>query len=162
MARHHDDLLKTFSDEQREIFERFDDCWSEYASLAEEAIFVYAFRLGAQMTLNALHGGGEWMHHFCFRQFIVSTSELLHNRKGNAIAFPFLLAGAEGFEKSRARQSRAVANLQSKFAPREPQANEAWFRVLLPLPRKKPFAKANGFFQWNSPSASEIWLRHVK
>lgn len=59
MARHHNDLLKTLSDEQREIFERFDDCWSEYASLAEEAIFVYAFRLGAQMTLDALHGGGE-------------------------------------------------------------------------------------------------------
>lgn len=59
MARHHDDLLKTLSDEQRDIFERFDDCWSEYASLAEEAIFVYAFRLGAQMTLDALHGGGE-------------------------------------------------------------------------------------------------------
>jgi len=59
MARHHDDLLKTLSDEQRDIFERFDDCWSEYASLAEEAIFVYAFRLGAQMTLDALHSGGE-------------------------------------------------------------------------------------------------------
>ena len=59
MARHHDDLLKTLSDEQRDIFERFDDCWSEYASLAEEAIFVYAFRLGAQMTLDALHGSGE-------------------------------------------------------------------------------------------------------
>ena len=52
MARHHDDLLKTLSEEQRDIFERFDDCWSEYASLAEEAIFVYAFRLGAQMTLD--------------------------------------------------------------------------------------------------------------
>ena len=59
MARHHDDLLKTLSEEQRDIFERFDDCWSEYTSLAEEAIFVYAFRLGAQITLDALHGGGE-------------------------------------------------------------------------------------------------------
>ena len=59
MTRHHDDLLKTLSDEQRDIFERYDDCWSEYASLAEEAIFVYAFRLGAQMTLDALHGGSE-------------------------------------------------------------------------------------------------------
>ena len=59
MARHHDDLLKMLTDEQRDIFERFDDCWSEYASLAEEAIFVYAFRLGAKMTLDALHGGGE-------------------------------------------------------------------------------------------------------
>ena len=36
-----------------------ENCWSEYASLAEAAIFVYAFRLGAQMTLDALHGGGE-------------------------------------------------------------------------------------------------------
>ncbi|MBO5939102.1 MAG: hypothetical protein J6Q82_06345 [Clostridia bacterium] len=29
MARHHDDLLKTMTDEQKEIFEKFDDCWSE-------------------------------------------------------------------------------------------------------------------------------------
>ena len=58
MARHHNNFLKTLSDKQREIFERFDDCWSEYASLAEKAIFVYAFRLGTQMTLDALHGGG--------------------------------------------------------------------------------------------------------
>ena len=59
MARHHDDLLKTLSEEQRDIFERFDDCWSEYASLAEEAIFVYAFRLGAQMMLEILRKENE-------------------------------------------------------------------------------------------------------
>ena len=59
MARHHDDLLKTLSDEQRDIFERFDDCLSECASLAEEAIFVYVFRLGAELTFDALHGGSE-------------------------------------------------------------------------------------------------------
>ena len=59
MARYHDDLLKTLSDEQRDIFERFDDCWSEYASLAEEAIFVYAFRLGAQMMLDVLSKENE-------------------------------------------------------------------------------------------------------
>ena len=29
MVRHHDDLLKTLTDEQKEIFEKFDDCWSE-------------------------------------------------------------------------------------------------------------------------------------
>ena len=38
MARHHDDLLKTMTDEQREIFEKFDDCWSEYSSYAEEVV----------------------------------------------------------------------------------------------------------------------------
>ena len=52
MARHHDDLLKTMTDEQREIFEKFDDCWSEYSSSAEEAIFEYAFKLGARLTME--------------------------------------------------------------------------------------------------------------
>ena len=51
MARHHDDLLKTMSDEQKETFEKFHDCWSEYMSLAEAAIFEYAFKLGARLVL---------------------------------------------------------------------------------------------------------------
>ena len=52
MARHHDDLLKSMTDEQKEVFEKFHDCWSEYMSLVEAAIFEYAFRLGAQMMLE--------------------------------------------------------------------------------------------------------------
>ena len=52
MARHHDDLLKSMTDEQKEIFEKFDDCRSEYMSNAEATIFEYAFRLGAQMMLE--------------------------------------------------------------------------------------------------------------
>ena len=52
MARHHDDLLKTMTDEQKEIFEKFEDCWGEYASFDEEAIFEYAFRLGARFTME--------------------------------------------------------------------------------------------------------------
>ena len=27
MARHHDTLMTTMTDEQKDIFERFDDCW---------------------------------------------------------------------------------------------------------------------------------------
>ena len=54
MARHHEDLEKSFTDEQKEIFEKFHDCWSEYASLAEEAIFAYAFKLGAKMMLETV------------------------------------------------------------------------------------------------------------
>ena len=54
MARHHEDLEKSFTDEQKEIFEKFHDCWSEYASLTEEAIFVYAFKLGANLMLEIL------------------------------------------------------------------------------------------------------------
>ena len=52
MARHHDDLIKTMSEEQKEIFEKFDDCWSEYTSLSEAAIFEYAFKLGMQMAIE--------------------------------------------------------------------------------------------------------------
>ena len=55
MARHHDDLKKTMSEEQIEIFEKFDDCWSEYASKAEKAIFSYAFKLGARLMLETLN-----------------------------------------------------------------------------------------------------------
>lgn len=59
MARHHDNLLKVLTEEQRNIFERFDDCWSEYASLAEEAIFVYTFRLGARTMLDVMLSTAE-------------------------------------------------------------------------------------------------------
>ena len=54
IARHHEELEKDFTDEQKEIFEKFQDCWSEYASLAEEAIFEYAFKLGAKLMLESL------------------------------------------------------------------------------------------------------------
>ena len=52
MARHHEDLEKSFSDEQKETFEKFHDCWSEYMSLAEAALFEYAFKLGARLVLE--------------------------------------------------------------------------------------------------------------
>ena len=42
------------TDEQKEIFEKFHDCWSEYASKAQKAIFSYAFKLGARLVLETL------------------------------------------------------------------------------------------------------------
>ena len=54
IARHHDNLLNSMTDEQKDIFEWFDDCWSEYASMAEKSIFVYAFRLGARIAIEVL------------------------------------------------------------------------------------------------------------
>ena len=54
MARHHEELEKNFTDEQKEIFEKFHDCWSEYASLAEAAIFEYAFKLGAKLMHDVM------------------------------------------------------------------------------------------------------------
>ena len=54
MARHHEDLEKTFNEEQKEIFKKFYDCWSEYMSLAETAIFEYACKLGSRLIYEAL------------------------------------------------------------------------------------------------------------
>ena len=54
MSRHHEVLEKSFTDEQKEIFEKFHDCWSEYMSLAETTIFEYAFKLGMQIAIEAL------------------------------------------------------------------------------------------------------------
>ena len=55
MARHHEYLEKTFSNEQKEIFDKFHDCWSEYMSLAEAAIFEYAFKLGMDIAISVLY-----------------------------------------------------------------------------------------------------------
>ena len=49
-----EDLEKSFSDEQKEVFEKFHDCWSEYMSLGEAAIFEYAFKLGMQLAIETL------------------------------------------------------------------------------------------------------------
>ena len=54
MARHHEDLERTFSEEQKETFEKFHDWWNEYMSLAEAAIFEYAFNLGMQISIEVL------------------------------------------------------------------------------------------------------------
>ena len=45
-------LGKPFADKQKEIFEKFHDCWDEYISLAEAAIFEYAFLLGARLAME--------------------------------------------------------------------------------------------------------------
>ena len=54
MSKHHDELQKSLNKEQKELFEKFHDCWSEYISLSEAAIFEYAFKLGANLMLNTL------------------------------------------------------------------------------------------------------------
>ena len=54
MARHHEELEKSPTDEQKEPFGKFHDCWNEYMSLAEAAIFEYAFKLGMQIAIETL------------------------------------------------------------------------------------------------------------
>ena len=50
IARHDEDLEKLLTEEQKAIFEKYQDCWNEYVSLAEAAIFEYAFKLGARIA----------------------------------------------------------------------------------------------------------------
>ena len=54
MARHNEDLGKTLTDEQKEIFQKFHDCWDECVTLSEVAIFEYAFKLGMQIAIETL------------------------------------------------------------------------------------------------------------
>ena len=54
IARHDEDLEKLLADEQKVIFEKYQDCWNEYVSLAEAAIFEYAFKLGMQIAIESL------------------------------------------------------------------------------------------------------------
>ena len=55
IADHHDTLLKELTDKQKEILEKFDDCYAELTDINEREIFVYAFRLGAQIAIEVLH-----------------------------------------------------------------------------------------------------------
>ena len=59
MARHHEVLEKNFTDEQKETFEKFHDCWSEYMSLAEVAIFEYVFKLGMNIAIETLKNNND-------------------------------------------------------------------------------------------------------
>ena len=52
IARHDEDLGKLLTEEQKAIFEKYQDCWNEYMSLAEAAIFEYAFKLGARLAME--------------------------------------------------------------------------------------------------------------
>ena len=54
ISRHHEDLLKTMTEEQKEIFEKFEDCWSEYSSLSDADLFEYAFKLGMNLAIEVL------------------------------------------------------------------------------------------------------------
>ena len=59
IADHHDKLISTLTDEQKEILEKFDDCYAELTEINERDIFVYAFRLGARFAIEVMFDGGK-------------------------------------------------------------------------------------------------------
>ncbi len=54
IANHHDNLEATLTDKQKEILEKFDDCYAELTDINEREIFVYAFRLGARIAIEVM------------------------------------------------------------------------------------------------------------
>ena len=54
IADHHDNLLSTLNDQQKEILEKFDDCYSELTDINEREIFSYAFKLGMRIAIEVL------------------------------------------------------------------------------------------------------------
>ncbi len=46
LSGHYDTLLNELNGKQKEVLEKFDDCYSELTDINEREIFVYAFRLG--------------------------------------------------------------------------------------------------------------------
>lgn len=54
IADHHSALNETLTDKQKELFEKFNDCYDELTDINEREIFVYAFRLGARIAIEAL------------------------------------------------------------------------------------------------------------
>ena len=54
IAKYHDELMSTLTDEQKEIFEKFDDFWGEYLGLAERTVFVYSFKLAINFAAETM------------------------------------------------------------------------------------------------------------
>ena len=54
IANHHDKLMKEITDEQKETFGKFTDCYNELTDINEREIFVYAFRLGMKIAIDVL------------------------------------------------------------------------------------------------------------
>ena len=54
ICKNEEELNSGLTEKQKETFEKFHDCWNEYMSLAEAAIFEYAFKLGMQIAIETL------------------------------------------------------------------------------------------------------------
>ena len=54
MVRHHEDLEKSFTNQQKEIFEKFNDCYDGLTDMNKSKIFAYAFRFGIGVAIEVL------------------------------------------------------------------------------------------------------------
>ena len=54
LEKHHERLNALMNNEQKEVFEKYDDCQNELSTINERAIFIYGFRLGARIMLEVM------------------------------------------------------------------------------------------------------------
>ena len=54
IADHHRNLNETLSERQKNMFEKFNDCYNELTDINKREIFIYAFRLGARIAIEVL------------------------------------------------------------------------------------------------------------
>ncbi|MEE1282061.1 MAG: hypothetical protein UHK60_07415 [Acutalibacteraceae bacterium] len=55
LNRNEDDLLKTLSDEQKNIFEKLKDCNREISDISEREAFLCGFQLGARIIIEVVN-----------------------------------------------------------------------------------------------------------
>ena len=54
LERNHDALSKTLNDDQKEILEKYQCCADEISGFCERDSFIYGFRLGMRLAIEAL------------------------------------------------------------------------------------------------------------
>ena len=54
IADHHENLQKTLTDEQKELLEKFNACYTDLTDINEREIFTFAFRLGARIAMEVM------------------------------------------------------------------------------------------------------------
>ncbi len=54
VTTHHDKLMETLTESQKQIFVKFDSCSSELSTINELELFKYAFRLGAKLMIDVM------------------------------------------------------------------------------------------------------------
>ncbi len=59
ISKHYEKLIATLNNEQKEIFEKFNDCQTEISYLEDKELFAYAFCLGARIMLEVMQQNDE-------------------------------------------------------------------------------------------------------
>ena len=54
ISRNEDKLLATMTDDQKDLFSRYQDCVREFQAMAEFLLFQNSFRLGARMMQEVM------------------------------------------------------------------------------------------------------------